>query len=268
MELTWAWQGLVMGIVEGATEFLPVSSTGHLIVAGDLVGLTGERAKTFEIVIQLGAILAVAWIYRARFASVLASAGREPKSRQFLLNLLVAFVPFALVGLLTRKWIRAHLFSPLTVGAALVAGGIAMLLIERTRPAERITAADEVPLRDAGLVGLAQVLALFPGISRAGATIMGAYLLGFSRAAATEFSFFLSVPVLGAATAYEMLKAARDLGAADIPLFATGFVVSFVVALVVIRQFLRYVAHHSFRAFAWYRLAAGAVLLVAYWGRA
>jgi undecaprenyl-diphosphatase len=262
MDAVLLLKAAILGLVEGITEFIPVSSTGHLIVAGDLLGFTGERAKTFEIFIQLGAILSVVWLYRRRFLDVTREFGRSARSRAFIVNLALGFLPAAVVGLLARKWIKAHLFTVPTVAGALVAGGIAILLIERTRPVERVAGVDDLPPRLAFGVGLAQVLALFPGVSRAGATILGGYLLGLSRTAATEFSFFLAVPVMVAATLLDVVSSRANLTAADIPVFAVGFLVSFASALVVIRAFLGFVSRHDFRAFAWYRIAAGVALLL------
>jgi len=253
-----------LGLVEGVTEFLPVSSTGHLIVAGELVGFTGGRAKTFEIFIQLGAILAVVWMYRERFLATAQDLGRHPRSRRFIGNLLLAFLPAAVVGLLTHDWIKAHLFTVPTVAVALVAGGVLILLIERLHPAERAASVDDIPAGLALGVGFAQVLSLFPGVSRAGATILGGYLLGLSRTAATEFSFFLAVPVMLAATLLELVSSREALTAADLPVFGVGFVIAFASALLVIRAFLGFVARRDFTPFAWYRIAAGALLL-AWW---
>ena len=256
----------ILGVVEGVTEFLPVSSTGHLIVAGDLLGWTGERAATFEIFIQLGAILAVVWLYRARFFTALAHA-RGPEGKAFLLPLFVAFLPAAVVGLALHHWIKAYLFTPAVVAAALVVGGLVILLLERrTRPAT-VTLATPMPLRIALGIGLAQILALIPGTSRSAATILGGFALGCTREAATEFSFLLSVPVLGAATLYDLYKSRGALGPGDLPLFTIGTVVAFVVAFVVIQRFLRYVAGHDFRVFAWYRIAFGLLLGLFYWVR-
>lgn len=254
----------VLGVVEGITEFLPVSSTGHLIVAGDLLGFTGDRAKTFEIFIQAGAILAVAWLYRQRFIAVLRTAVSEPGSRRFVTNLLIGFLPAAVVGLLTHHWIKARLFTPGVVAWAFILGGVAMLIIERWHPAPRIADAADLTPRTALGIGLAQMLALIPGVSRSGATIMGGYALGCSRTAATEFSFFLAVPVIAAAAGYDLLNSLDALTAADTPLFVVGTVVSFLSATVVIRSLLRYVAGHSFSAFAWYRIGFGALLLWLY----
>ena len=262
MDLVLLLQAALLGLVEGVTEFLPVSSTGHLIVAGDLLGFTGERAKTFEIFIQLGAILAVVWLYRARFIAVARNLRRSPKSRAFVVNLALGFLPAAVVGLLAHHWIKAHLFTVPTVAGALVVGGLAILLIERVHPVQRVSAVDELPPRLAFGVGVAQVLALFPGVSRAGATILGGYLLGLSRTAATEFSFFLAIPVMVAATLLDLVSSRGNLSAADLPVFAVGFVVSFLSALVVIRAFIGFVAKRDFTPFAWYRIVAGSALLV------
>ncbi len=251
---------LVMGTVEGITEFIPVSSTGHLIITGDLLGFQDERAKTFEIFIQLGAILAILWLYREKFLSVLRTV-RERESRDFILNLFIAFLPAAVVGLLTHTWIKAHLFNPMIVAWALMLGGVVILLVEWWKPQVVVEEVKEITPLNALGVGLAQVLALIPGVSRSGATIMGGYLLGLSRTAATEFSFFLAVPVLAAAAGYDLLKNRDALSAGDIPLFAAGFVVAFISALIVVKVFLRYVSHHSFSAFAWYRILFGSLLL-------
>jgi undecaprenyl-diphosphatase len=252
----------LLGLIEGVTEFIPVSSTGHLILASRWLGETGEAAKTFDIFIQLGAILAIVWLYRARLTHTLLAAGREPASRRFLLNLAIAFLPAAIVGFLAHDWIKARLFTPVVVAAALVAGGLLILLIEWLQPRERVADVADVRPPTALGIGLAQVLSLVPGTSRSGATIMGGYALGLSRRAATEFSFFLSIPVMFAATLYDLLKSRGALGAADIPAFAVGFTVSFVSALVVVKAFLGYVSRHSFSVFAWYRIALGAVILL------
>ncbi len=265
MDLVSLLQAAFLGLVEGVTEFIPVSSTGHLIVAGDLIGFTGERAKTFEIFIQLGAILSVVWLYRARFVGIARDLGRTAESRRFTLNLALGFLPAAVVGLLTHRWIKAHLFTVPTVAAALVVGGIAILLIERLHPDQRVPTVDALPPRLAFGVGLAQVLALFPGVSRAGATILGGYMLGLSRTAATEFSFFLAVPVMVAATLLDVVSSRGHLSVADIPVFVTGFVVSFLGALVVIRAFIGFVSRRDFIPFAWYRIAAGCAILLWWW---
>jgi undecaprenyl-diphosphatase len=252
----------LLGLVEGVTEFIPVSSTGHLILASHWLGETGEAAKAFDIFIQLGAILAVVWLYRARLAHAVLAARSEPSSRRLLVNLLIAFLPAAIVGFLAHDWIKARLFTPGVVATALVVGGILILVIERWQPRERVAEVGAVPLGTALGIGLAQVLSLVPGTSRSGATIMGGYALGLSRRAATEFSFFLSIPVMVAATGYDLLKSRDALTMADAPAFAVGFVVAFVSALIVIKAFLGFVSKHSFAAFAWYRIALGALLLV------
>ena len=263
MSVDLLWKAAVLGLVEGATEFVPVSSTGHLIVVSDWLQLRDERIKTFDIFIQLGAILAIVWLYRRRLSGVVLSARDRVHSRRFLGNLLIAFFPAALVGLLAHDWIKAHLFSPTVVAVALVAGGVLMLIIERWAPAPRVADVDNVQPSTALGIGLAQVLSLVPGTSRSGATIMGGYVLGLSRVAATEFSFFLAIPVMLAATSYELLKSWSSLAPSDAPMFAVGFIVSFGSALVVVRAFLAYVSGHSFALFAWYRIAFGVLLLAA-----
>jgi undecaprenyl-diphosphatase len=252
----------VLGLVEGATEFIPVSSTGHLIVISNWFGFADERAKTFDIFIQLGAILAVVWVFRLRLARAVLAAGREPDSRRFLGNLIIAFLPAALVGFLAHDWIKARLFNPVVVAVALIVGGLLILLIERWAPPPGIDDVNAIPPRTALGVGLAQVLSLIPGTSRSGATILGGYALGLTRVAATEFSFFLAIPVMLAATLYDLLKGWSALVPADAPVFAVGFIVSFLAALVVVRAFLAYVSHHSFRGFAWYRMVFGALILL------
>ena len=255
-------KGAILGLVEGATEFIPVSSTGHLIVVSNWLGLVDERAKTFDVFIQLGAILAIVWLYRARLWRSVVAARHQAASRRFLGNLLLAFLPAAIIGVLTHEWIKVRLFNPTVVAVALVVGGVLILLIERWAPAPKVNDVNEVPARTAFGIGLAQVLALIPGTSRSGATIMGGYALGLSRIAATEFSFFLAIPVMFAATLYDLMKSWSVLAPSDIPVFAVGFIVSFVSALIVVKAFLSYVSGHTFRVFAWYRIAFGAVLLL------
>lgn len=250
---------VVMGVVEGLTEFLPVSSTGHLIVVGDLLGQQGVDAASFEIFIQLGAVLAVVWHYRERLWAVAARV-TTPDGKAFVLPLFVAFLPAAIVGLLLHDWITAVLFRPLVVAAAMVVGGIAILIIERLHPEETVTDGTRVPVRLAFGIGLAQLFALIPGTSRSATTILGGYLLGLSRMAATEFSFLLAIPVLGAATLYELAKGVRA-GTMHVDLsLLVGTVTAFLVALLVIRGFLRFVSRHDFRPFAWYRIVFGLLL--------
>ena len=253
-------KAIILGLVEGATEFIPVSSTGHLIIASEWLDFTGERAKTFEIFIQLGAILSIVWLYRKTFLGLLA-AWSEQGPRRLILNLAIAFLPAAIVGFLFHEWIKAHLFNTLTVAIAMVAGGIFILVIEAFRPASRVEETADIPPMTALGVGLAQVLSLFPGVSRSGATIMGGYCLGLSRRAATEFSFFLAVPVMFAATLFDLVRSRDSLVTSDVPLFAVGFVVAFVSALIVVKAFLGYVSRKSFAVFAWYRILFGSFLL-------
>lgn len=258
---------IIQGLVEGVTEFLPVSSTGHLIVVGDWLGLHDERAKTFEIFIQLGAVFAIVWIYRARFLDMLRSLTHPTEGRRLAVNLLLAFLPVSLVGLLIHSWIKAQLFNPTVVAWGFIVGGVAILAIERWPPATTTVALTGLEPRTALGIGLAQMLALVPGVSRAGATIMGGYALGLSRVAATEFSFLLAVPVLSAAAGYDLLKNLSKLSTADIPFFAVGFLTAFAAAFLVVRGLLRYVTTHRFTAFAWYRIAFGILLLWLYAGR-
>jgi undecaprenyl-diphosphatase len=254
-------RAVILGLVEGATEFIPVSSTGHLIVVSEWLGQVDERAKTFDIFIQLGAILAIVWLYRVRLMHLVSAARREPASRDFLLNLAIAFLPAAVIGFLIHGWIKERLFNTPVVATALVVGGIAILVIEKWGPRPRYTEVTDIPRATALGVGIAQVLSLIPGTSRSGATIMGGYALGLSRTAATVFSFFLAIPIMFAATLYDLTKSAAALSPGDVPLFVTGFLVSFVSALVVVKAFLAYVSNHRFAAFAWYRIALGVALL-------
>jgi undecaprenyl-diphosphatase len=250
---------LILGIVEGVTEFLPISSTGHLILAGDLLGANDERWSVFNIVIQTGAMLAVVWEYRARFFRVDVTLYR---------NLIVAFIPAAVLGLLFSKIIKGYLFHAVPVALAFIVGGIVILLVERNpRVRSRVETVSEMTWRDALKVGFAQCFALIPGTSRSGATIIGGMLFGLSRKAATEFSFFLAVPTLVAAGAYDLLKHRALFSASDLPMFGVGSVTAFVSAFVVVRWLIRYVATHDFKPFAWYRIAFGAaVLLTAHYG--
>ena len=265
----------ILGIVEGLTEFLPISSTGHLILAGELLKFNDERGKLFEIVIQSGAILAVIWEYRARIASVLAGARHDRAAQRFLLNLAIAFCPAAALGFLFSKAIKAHLFSAVPVAAAFIVGGLIILLVERrhdrsgrsTSDFARIETVDDMSVVDAFKVGCAQVFALIPGTSRSGATIIGAMLFGLSRKAATEFSFFLAIPTLFGATVYSLYKARALLEASDLPLFSIGTLAAFISAFFCVRWLLRYISNHNFTMFAWYRIAFGIViLLTAYYG--
>ena len=257
---------VLLGIVEGLTEFLPVSSTGHLIVAGSLLGYTSEQAKTFDIVIQAGAILAVCWEFRARLGAVLRGIFTDAGAQRFALNLLVAFVPAGLLGLAFGKVIKLHLFAPIPVACAFVVGAFVILWAERRQRARpdtiRVATIDDMRWTDALKVGCAQAFALVPGTSRSGATIIGGMLFGLSRVAATEFSFFLAIPTLFVATGYSLWKDSSLLAAQALPAFGVGFAASFISAFACVRWLIRYVAHHDFVPFAWYRIAFGAVVLV------
>ncbi len=259
-------KAVILGLVEGATEFIPVSSTGHLILAEHLLRWEDERAKTFAIFIQLGAILAVVWFYRRMLLDVALHWVGNRRDRIFLWNLLLAFLPAAVIGLAIHDYILEYLFNPITVAAALIVGGIGILLVERFRPAPTTEEATEIRPRTALGIGFAQVLALFPGVSRSGATIMGAMALRCSRVAATEFSFFLAIPVMFAATLYDLYQGRAGLHPGDAGVFAVGFIVSFVSGLLVVRWLLSYVGNHDFRGFAWYRILFGAVILAYYFG--
>jgi undecaprenyl-diphosphatase len=260
-------KALALGVVEGLTEFLPISSTGHLIIVGALLDFNDEKGKLFEIVIQLGAILAVCWEYRARLAKVAMTLGSSGDSRRFVLNLAVAFLPAAVLGLAFGSAIKRHLFHPVPVAMAFIVGGLLILWVERRRHVVRVTDVDFMRPLDALKVGLAQALALIPGTSRSGATIIGGLFFGLSRRAATEFSFFLAIPTLTAAALYDLYKHRGLLVADDLSLFAAGFVAAFVSALIAVRALIRYVAHHDFTIFVWYRIAFGVLVLVtAYFG--
>lgn len=265
MDLVLLLKAFLLGIVEGATEFLPVSSTGHLIIVGDLLHFNDARGKVFEIVIQLGAILAVCWEYRVKLGHVLGNAA-EPASRRLMANLALAFLPAALLGLAFHDAIKEYLFNPQTVAYALIAGGFAILLIEKFAPQPDTPTVDDMDWKHALKVGLAQSVALIPGVSRAGATILGGVVFRLSRRAATEFSFFLAIPIMFAATGFDVYKNWGDLHANDFAVFAVGFVTAFFSALLVVRGLLRFVAHHDFRAFAWYRIAFGVIVLTYFSG--
>jgi undecaprenyl-diphosphatase len=260
---------LILGIVEGLTEFLPVSSTGHLIVAGSLLGYTGERAKVFEIVIQAGAILAVCWEYRARLIGAVAGLASDPLARRFVVNLIVAFLPAAVLGLLFAKAIKRHLFAPVPVALAFIVGALVILWVERRRrlapSGVRIDRVDAMRWTDALKIGCAQAFALIPGTSRSGATIIGGMLFGLSRPAATEFSFFLAIPTLLAACVYDFARNRALFSSQDLGGLAVGFVAAFIAAFLCVRWLIRYVSRHDFVPFAWYRIAFGLVIVVTAW---
>lgn len=266
MDLILLFHALILGIVEGLTEFLPVSSTGHLIIVGDLLGFIGQREDTFKIFIQLGAILGVVWHYRRKVFGMLANAS-QPTERRLITNLLIAFLPAAILGVIAHKAIKTYLFSPLTVAIALVLGGIVILLIERWHEGQpaRVRRLEDLSAVDALKVGIAQTCALFPGVSRAGATIMGGLLTGLSRTTATEFSFFLAMPTMLAATCYDLYKNLPLLRVDDVAIFATGFITAFITALIVVKTFLVFVSRHTFRPFAWYRIGFGLLVLAYFW---
>ena len=253
----------IMGVVEGLTEFLPISSTGHLILAGSLLGLTDEKSKVFDIAIQSGAIIAVIIVYWQRLALTARQLGSSARARRLVANVAVAFAPAVILGLLFGKAIKAHLFNAPVVASTFILGGLIILWAERRPPtAVRTTHIDDMSGLDALKVGLAQCLAMIPGTSRSGASIIGGMLFGLSRQAATDFSFFLAIPTLVGAGAYSLYKERANLALADLPMFAVGFVVSFVFAWLCVRWLLRYIASHSFVPFAWYRIAFGGVVLL------
>ena len=256
------WKAVILGIVEGLTEFLPISSTGHLILAASLLDFNDDKAKVFQMVIQTGAILAVIWEYRARFVGVLGGLGREPAANRFACNILVAFFPAVLLGLLFGDYIKAVLFSAVPVAIAFIVGGLVILWAERREHRIHCENVDDMSLMDALKIGLAQCFALIPGTSRSGATIIGGLLFGLSRRASTEFSFFLAVPTLVGVAAYDLYKHRALLAWSDVGLFGVGLVTSFVVAFLCIRWLLRYIMRHDFTVFAWYRIVFGMVVLV------
>ena len=262
MDVLLLIKALILGIVEGLTEFLPVSSTGHLILAGDLLDFNDARGKLFEIVIQSGAILAVCWEYRNKLISVLLGLPRERTAQRFALNITVAFLPLAVLGLLFKKTIEAYLFKPLPVALAFIVGALFILWAERREHKIRIDSVDELTVIDALKLGLAQALALIPGTSRSGATIIGGLFFGLSRRAAAEFSFFLAIPTLIGATLYQLYKERALLSFDDVGLWIVGFVSAFISAFLCVRWLLRFISHHDFTPFAWYRIAFGVVVLL------
>ena len=265
MDITLAIKIIIMGIVEGLTEFLPISSTGHLILTGSLLNFTGEKVKVFEIVIQAGAMLAVCWEYRLRIASVIMNFSGDAAARRFVANLFVAFLPAVVLGLLFSKAIKAHLFKPVPVALAFILGAFIILIVERRNrriPVARVDAVEDMSLLDAFKVGCAQCFALIPGTSRSGASIIGAMAFGLSRRAATEFSFFLAIPTLFGATLYSLYKERALLSLADLPMFGLGALAAFISAFFCVRWLLRYISTHDFTIFVWYRIVFGAVILL------
>lgn len=266
MDIILLLKAAILGIVEGLTEFLPISSTGHLIVVGSLLDFNDERGKLFEIVIQSAAIMAVMWEYRAKIASVLGGLQRgEAAALRFVTNVAIAFLPLALIGLVFGKHIKAALFNPITVAVTSIVGALFILWAEKRNHVVTVESVDELTWPDALKVGFAQALALIPGTSRSGATIIGGLFFGLSRKAATEFTFFLAMPTLIAATLYEMYKERALLSFDDLGMWATGFIASFISAFLCVRWLLRYISSHDFTVFAWYRIAFGLIVLITYY---
>ena len=272
MDITLLVKAALMGIVEGLTEFLPVSSTGHLILTASLLdftggGLTPEKIKAFEISIQTGAILAIVLLYWQRLAATVRNMGHDRDARKFVVNVLVGFLPAVVIGLAFGKRVQAALFTPMVVASTFILGGLIILWAERRKNVVvRVAEVEDMSVLDALKIGFVQCLAFVPGTSRSGSTIIGGMLFGLSRKAATEYTFFLAIPTLIGAGAYSLLKVRRSLGMADVPLFAVGFVFSFIAAWLCVRWLLRYVSTHNFVPFAWYRIAFGILILAtAYW---
>ena len=265
MDIVLLLKAAIMGVVEGLTEFLPISSTGHLILAGALLGFDDDKAKVFDIAIQTGAIFAVILVYWQKIRATLIALPSEKQAQQFALNVLIAFIPAVILGLLFGKAIKANLFTPVVVASTFIIGGFIILWAEarqkNSATAARIQDVDQMTTMDALKVGLIQCLAMIPGTSRSGATIIGGMLLGLSRKAATDFSFYLAIPTLIGAGVYSLYKERALLSVADVPMFAVGLVVSFISAWLCIRWLLRYIATHSFVGFAYYRIAFGLVVL-------
>ncbi len=259
-------KAFILGIVEGLTEFLPISSTGHLILAGALLGWTDQKARLFDVAIQTGAMFAIIWYYRVRIGATLSGMFSDPTAKRFATNVLIAFVPAALIGVLFAGKIKAHLFKPVPVALAFIIGGLIIFWVEHRQRTQRIRPRvfdlDDLTPRDALKLGVAQAFSLIPGTSRSGATIIGGMLFGLSRKTATEFSFFLAIPTLIGAGIYDTFKYRDILSTADIPLFAVGLTTAFFSALVCVHWLIRFVASHSFVAFAWYRIIFGVIVLL------
>lgn len=264
MELWTAVQALILGIVEGLTEFLPISSTGHQIIVADLLDFGGERAMAFNIIIQLGANLAVVWEFRRKIFDVVTGLPTQRNAQRFTVNLLIAFLPAVVLGVIFADLIHEYLFNPITVAAALVVGGVIMLWAERRQHEVHASSVDEINWKDALKVGFAQCLAMIPGTSRSGATIIGGLLFGLSRKTATEFSFFLAMPTMVGAAVYSGYKYRHLFQPDDLPVFAVGFITSFIFAMIAVKGLLKFIANHSYAAFAWYRIVFG-LLILATW---
>ncbi|MBK7718714.1 MAG: undecaprenyl-diphosphate phosphatase [Simplicispira sp.] len=261
MDTVLLLKAAIMGVVEGLTEFLPISSTGHLILAGALLGMDDDKAKVFDIAIQTGAIFAVILVYWQKIRETLLALPSQPQAQRFALNVFIGFLPAVVLGLLFGKAIKAHLFTPLVVASTFILGGFVILWERRAPAVARVNSVDDMQPLDALKVGLAQCLAMVPGTSRSGATIIGGMLLGLSRKAATDYSFFLAMPTLIGAGVYSLYKERALLSVNDLPVFAVGLVFSFLSAWVCVRWLLRYVSSHSFVPFAWYRIAFGCVVI-------
>ncbi len=266
MDLILIFKAFILGLIEGLTEFLPISSTGHLIIVGDLLGVTDETSKVFKIFIQLGAIFAICWEYRERLFTVASNVFSDKSAQRFTLNIFVGFLPAALLGLVFHKQIKEYLFSPFTVAIALIVGGFVILLVEKFAPPPVTETADDMTPMQALKVGLAQSFALIPGVSRSGATILGGMIFGLSRKVATEFSFFVAIPIMFAATTYDLFKNWHLLEIGDLATFAVGFIAAFLAASVVIKLLLQFVATHDFKVFAWYRIIFGTVVMLYFSG--
>jgi undecaprenyl-diphosphatase len=258
-------KALILGVVEGLTEFLPISSTGHLILAADLLNFNDEKGKVFEVFIQTGAMLAIVWEYRARLWGVARRSAYDQRARQFISNIVIAFIPAAALGLLVGNMIKAHLFKPVPVATAFIVGAFIILWAERRQQSIRVQTVEEMTWQDALKVGCAQCFALIPGTSRSGATIIGGMLFGLSRKAATEFSFFLAIPTLIGAGAYDLIKNRTLFSVADIPTMSVGLIAAFISAFICVRWLLRYITTHDFTIFAWYRIVFGVVVLFTAW---
>jgi len=254
---------ILLGIIEGLTEFLPISSTGHLILADRLLGLEGPESKLFDIVIQLGAILAVCWVYRDRLFRAIEGLVTQRTQQRFVANIIIAFLPAAIAGVFLYRIIKDVLFSPWVVAVSFIVGGFLILLIERVRPRPTVTDVDQLSWGAALGIGCCQILAMIPGVSRAGATIMGALMLRVDRPAATQFSFFLAIPTMFGATVYDLYKNRAILSTDGAVLIAVGFIVAFIAAMFVVRRLVDFVSRHGFGVFAWYRIIVGAIALIA-----
>lgn len=264
MDYWSAFQAIILGVVEGLTEFLPISSTGHQIIVADLIGFGGERAMAFNIIIQLAAILAVVWEFRRKILDVVFGLTSEPTARRFTGNLLLAFMPAVVLGVLFADLIHEYLFNPITVAAALVVGGFIMLWAERREHRVEVDHVDDMRWSHALKIGFVQCVAMIPGTSRSGSTIIGGLLFGLSRKAATEFSFFLAMPTMVGAAVYSGYKYRDLFQPSDLPVFALGFVTSFIFAMIAVRALLKFIANHSYAVFAWYRIVFG-LLILATW---